>query len=175
MDLQPTLQNDLVLLRPVKKKDHEPLYQVANDPLIWEQHRFKRYLRNEFNKFFEQILESKGGLVIVDQTNGQVIGSTGFKTINGFPNGLEIGGTFIARNYWGSPVNRTVKKMMIEHALQSTDYIVFHVHKSNLRSQKAMEKLNGLKITGTEFLQIPHKSEDHLRFLVCINCGPDSI
>ena len=172
MDLQPTIQNDLVLLRPLNKDDFEPLFQVARDPLIWSQHRFKRYLRSEFEAFFDEIIISQSTLIIIDQSNGQIIGCSGFKRIDGFTEGLEIGSTFIARKYWGSAYNRTVKKMMINHALRYVDYVLFHVHKNNIRSQKAVEKLNGLKISSTDFKQIPLKSQDHLRYLVCNQCGP---
>ena len=45
-NLQPALENELVILRPLNEQDFESLYQVAKDPLIWEQHpnsdRFKR-------------------------------------------------------------------------------------------------------------------------------------
>ena len=38
MNLQPTLKDDLILLRPLREDDFKPLYQIAKDPLIWEQH-----------------------------------------------------------------------------------------------------------------------------------------
>lgn len=172
MDLQPTIENDLVLLRPVNEHDFEPLYEIARDPMIWSQHRFKRYLRAEFEAFFDEMISSKGAFIIIDQSNGQFIGSSGFKKVDGFSDGLEIGGTFIAREYWGGPYNRAVKKMMIDHALKYVDYILFHVHKSNIRSQKAVEKLNGRKISSCQFPHIPVKTEDHIRYLICKNCGP---
>lgn len=34
IDLQPTLENDLVLLRPIESEDFEALFNVAKDPLI---------------------------------------------------------------------------------------------------------------------------------------------
>ena len=40
-DIQPVLENDLVLLRPLEQSDFEELYRVAKDPLIWEQHQNK--------------------------------------------------------------------------------------------------------------------------------------
>ena len=36
MNLQPTLENDLVILRPLRESDFEALYEVAKDPLIWD-------------------------------------------------------------------------------------------------------------------------------------------
>ena len=37
-NLQPILSNHLVSLRPLQEDDFCELYQVASDPLIWEQH-----------------------------------------------------------------------------------------------------------------------------------------
>jgi N-acetyltransferase len=38
IDLQPVLSGKRITLRPLTQDDYESLYQVANDPLIWEQH-----------------------------------------------------------------------------------------------------------------------------------------
>ncbi|MBY5960098.1 GNAT family N-acetyltransferase [Membranicola marinus] len=173
MNWQPTLKNDLVTLRPVEEKDLEPLYEVARDPMIWSQHRFKRYIRSEFEAFFDDMIAAKSSFIILDQANGQFIGSSGYKIINGFEDGIEIGGTFFSRNYWGGPYNRTVKKMMIDHALHYVEYVLFHVHMTNIRSQKAVEKLNGRKISPSEFTDIPAKSNEHIRYLICKDCGPE--
>lgn len=37
MRLQPTLVSNLVRLQPLAPEDFDALYEVANDPLIWEQ------------------------------------------------------------------------------------------------------------------------------------------
>ena len=36
---QPLLENDLLILRPLKAEDFDALFKVASDPLIWEQDR----------------------------------------------------------------------------------------------------------------------------------------
>ena len=36
--LQPTLEGELLKLRPLRPDDFDDLYAVASDPLIWEQH-----------------------------------------------------------------------------------------------------------------------------------------
>ena len=59
MDLQPTLENDLVLLRPLNHNDLEDLYEVAKDPLIWEQHHSNRFDRHEFDLFFKNSSNQK--------------------------------------------------------------------------------------------------------------------
>ena len=72
--LQPNLENELILIRPLKDQDFELLYQVAKDPLIWEQHPVKtRYKREEFELFFKDSIESKGALLIEDKKDKKVI------------------------------------------------------------------------------------------------------
>ncbi len=83
-NLQPTLENELVMLRPLNEQDFEPLYQVAKDPLIWEQHpNNDRFKRDVYSAFFKDSMESKGALIVIDKASSEVIGSTRFKLING--------------------------------------------------------------------------------------------
>ena len=37
-DLQPTLQGELIIVRPLRTGDFDALFEAASDPLIWEQH-----------------------------------------------------------------------------------------------------------------------------------------
>lgn len=50
----PVLQGDLLTLRPLRPGDHDTLFAVASDPLIWEQHSDKtRHTPAGFRRFFE--------------------------------------------------------------------------------------------------------------------------
>ena len=152
LDLQPTLENELVLLRPLKKDDQEPLYQVAQDPLIWEQHPcHDRYERKTYQAFFEESLASKGALVVLDKKENKIIGSSRFNKIGKFDNAIEIGWSFLARTYWGGKYNKSVKSLMIDHALGTVDNVIFYVDKNNVRSQRAVEKIGAKRITDIMF------------------------
>lgn len=166
MDLQPTLDSELVSIRPLERRDLEPLYNVAKDPMIWAQHPCKRYLRTEFEIFFEESIESKAALIILDKLTKEIIGSSRFKPVLGFSNGVEIGWTFLSRKYWGGKYNKEVKDLMINHAFNFVDNIIFYVDKSNLRSQKAVEKLKGLKREESEYRELPMTSSDNLTFVI---------
>ncbi|GAB5472588.1 MAG: hypothetical protein Mars2KO_06870 [Maribacter sp.] len=51
-DLQPSLKDSLIEIRPLIASDFEELYAVASDALIWEQHQNKdRYVRENFTAF----------------------------------------------------------------------------------------------------------------------------
>ena len=101
-----------MVIRPLVPSDHDPLYQVAADPLIWEQHHDKgRHTLDGFTDFFEESMLSKGALCILDRKKDQVIGSSRFKIIDASAKVVEIGWTFLDRYYWGGSYNREIKKI----------------------------------------------------------------
>jgi RimJ/RimL family protein N-acetyltransferase len=140
--IQPILENENVKLIPLQNSDFEDLYKVASDPLIWEQHPNKdRYKKETFKTFFEGAMISKGAFLITDKKSSEIAGSTRFYDYDENENSIFIGYTFYARKFWGSKLNPQVKKLMIDHIFQYVDSVKFHVGKDNIRSQKAMEKL----------------------------------
>jgi len=143
-DLQPILESDFLLLRPLNEKDFDNLFKVASDPLIWEQHpRNDRYKKEVFTSLFEDSIKSKGALVVVDKKTQGIIGSSRYYEVDVQNNSVVIGYTFIERQYWGGKVNKELKRLMIDHAFKYFDHVLFHVDENNLRSQKAMMKIGG--------------------------------
>jgi len=144
---QPILKNDLIELRPLAAEDFDALYAVASDPLIWEQHPASdRYELPVFQKFFRDALESGGALIAIDPRTKQVIGSSRFHGYDERKREIEIGWTFLARSYWGGRYNSEMKRLMLQHAFQFVDSVVFLVGPQNLRSQRALEKIGGVRV-----------------------------
>jgi RimJ/RimL family protein N-acetyltransferase len=145
-DLQPNLKGELIELRPLRPEDWDDLFAVASDPLIWEQHPERdRYKKDVFKVFFRDALGSGGAFVIIDKTSQQIIGSTRFHDYNPEKSEIEIGWTFLARPYWGGRYNRELKQLMLAHAFKFVENVVFFVGQKNVRSQKATEKIGGIK------------------------------
>ncbi len=142
LDLQPILENDLISLRPLDQGDFKALFKVASDPLIWEQHQNKdRHTQEAFTQFFNEALQSRAAFVIIQNSTGQIIGSSRFRVIERLESVIEIGWSFLSRDYWGGRYNREFKKLMINYVLQSFERVVFYVNPKNFRSQRALEKL----------------------------------
>jgi RimJ/RimL family protein N-acetyltransferase len=146
LDLQPCLVGDLLELRPLRAEDYRDLYAVAADPLIWEQHPCKDRHREEvFAVFFREALQSGGALVAIDRKNGRVIGSSRFHGYDEGKSEIEIGWTFLARSHWGGAYNGEMKRLMLRHAFQFVNNVVFLVGPHNVRSQRAVEKIGGVR------------------------------
>lgn len=147
-DLQPTLRGELIEVRPLNQGDFDALFAAASDPLIWEQHpESERYRREVFQRFFDSAMDSKGAFAVVERRSGKIIGSSRYWNLDPDQKEVEIGWTFLEREFWGGSYNRELKSLMIDHALRYVDRVVFLVDENNLRSQKALEKI------GAEFVK----------------------
>jgi len=146
-DLQPILRGELLGLRPLRSADFNDLYAVASDPLIWEQHPVKDgYKEAVFRVFFRESLESGGALIVIDSKDGQVIGSSRFHGYDKEKGEIEIGWTFLARSRWGGIYNREMKQLMLQHAFKFVNSVIFLISPENLRSQRALEKIGGVRV-----------------------------
>ena len=150
-NLQPLLDDTVISLQPLKDSDFGKLFEVASDPLIWEQHPNKdRYKEEVFKNFFKGAMESKGAFLIYDKVTGKPIGSSRFYGFDPEDNSVSIGYTFLARDHWGTKYNRAVKRLMLDHAFKFVMKVYFHIGAENIRSQKAIEKLGAVKIDEVE-------------------------
>lgn len=149
-ELQPTLTGSLIHVRPLVKSDLEQLYQVASDPLIWEQHPQKdRFREKIFHDFFEQALNSRGALVIAKAESMQIIGSSRYYDFDESESCIVIGYTFLGREYWGGDFNKELKRLMLNHAFQFVDRVHFHIGECNVRSQRAIERIGAHLVNRT--------------------------
>lgn len=148
MNLQPTdLKNNLVWLEPLEQGHFDELYLVASDLLIWEQHpNPDRYKLDAFTNYFKGAMESGGAFIIRDTLSGQALGSSRYCAYDAANKEIQIGYTFFARSCWGKSINKEVKTLMLNHAFNYVNTVAFYVGANNIRSQKAMERIGGIKI-----------------------------
>jgi RimJ/RimL family protein N-acetyltransferase len=145
-DAQPILKGKLVELRPLCVGDYDELRTVASDPLIWEQHPDQtRYRPEGFRIFFDRAMASGGALIAIDAATGKVIGSSRYHGYDEAAGEVEIGWTFLARSHWGGRYNREMKHLMLRHAFRFARRVVLLVGTRNLRSQRAVEKIGGVR------------------------------
>jgi len=169
-DLQPILIGESLMLRPLRRDDFAALFAVASDPLIWAQHPVRdRYTEPVFTSFFGEAIASGGALVAIDRVDDRVIGTSRFNTFDPVRSEVEIGWTFLARSHWGGVHNGEMKALMITHAFRFVASVLFVVGPDNLRSQRAVEKIGGVRDgrrrddTGLDSLVFRIRASDWLR------------
>lgn len=158
MNLQPTLRGSSIELRPLKPEDFDELFKAASDPLIWELHpQPDRYKLEVFQKYFDSGIESQGAFVVLDLRSGEIMGSSRYYKYDPARREVAVGYTFLKRAFWGGAINREMKSLMLDHAFQFVDRVLFEVGENNLRSRRALEKI------GARFLE---KTPDYLVYVI---------
>lgn len=143
------------------------MFAAASDPMIWEQHPASdRYQEGVFKEFFQDALESGGALVAIDRSTQKIVGSSRYTGYDPEKSEIEIGWTFLARSHWGGKYNGEMKRLMLEHAFQFVDSVVFLIGETNVRSRKAVERIGGV-LTERWHKTSPHgKMIEHLVYQV---------
>lgn len=157
-DIPRRLLGDLLDLRPLKDSDFEELYQAASDPLIWEQHPVStRHERDAFKSYFESAMMSRGALAVRLRATGEIIGSSRYYEFKREPPAqVVVGYTFLARDYWGGIHNKELKRLMLDHAFQTVQNVVFQIGETNTRSRRAIEKIGAQLIESTILDETPY-------------------
>jgi RimJ/RimL family protein N-acetyltransferase len=144
-NFQPSLNGGNTKIRAIVETDFNELYLCASDKKLWAGHPAKdRYKKIEFEKWFKSAIESDTAIVFVDNLTNKPIGSSRFYTIDSEPNDISIGYTFLACKYWGGETNFELKKLMLDYAFNYFDCVWFHIAPSNVRSQKAVQKIGAV-------------------------------
>lgn len=147
-----TLEDALIRLVPLQESDFDNLFQVASDPLIWEQHPTKdRYKREVFQLFFDGALASKAAFLIIDKATNTLVGSTRYYDYKPENLSIAIGYTFLAKKYWGGKYNHACKKLLLDYAFQFVENVYFHIGATNVRSQQAILNIGAKKIGEVDF------------------------
>lgn len=162
-ELRPQLAGNLVELRPLRPEDWEDLFQAASDPMIWALHpAHDRYKEEVFREYFREALESGGALVAVDRKSHKIIGASRYFGYRAEASEIEIGWTFLARTYWGGAYNGEMKRLMLDHAFQFVDRVIFLVGATNIRSRRALEKIGGVLTDRRETRTLNGEAVEHV-------------
>lgn len=144
--LNAVLEGELVRVEPLRA-EHEPaLWEAGNDPEVWRWLWINAASSPErFHEWVEQALtDSAAGkqasFATIDRASGRAIGHTSYMTLRPEHRGLEIGGTWLGREWWRSGANVETKLLLLGHAFETLDCmrVEFKTESTNERSRKAL-------------------------------------
>lgn len=141
------LTSEPVYLTPFSDDHVEGLrVACAADPAIWDIYPLSM-MGEQFATSLQFIRAMSNWTTFAVLNDREVVGMTSYIGVAS-PDAIEIGATYIAPHVRGGPFNRTMKRLMIDHAFScGFEAIEFRVDTRNGRSMRAVEKL-GAKKTG---------------------------
>jgi|SRR5450432_40447 len=147
-----TIEGQNLLLVPFNIEHIGGLKKIAIDKKIWDYLPYKVYSDDDFEKYINLINDriDKGTqlfFTIIDKQTSEILGSTSFLNIDETNKRLEIGGTWLTSKVWGTKVNLEVKYLLLAFCFSDIEMerIEFRTRDNNIRSQKAIEKIGGVK------------------------------
>jgi RimJ/RimL family protein N-acetyltransferase len=144
------LKGDEIELLPLEKEHLEDLFLAAANKEIWELTSVNYSVKEIFYPNFHNAMNDREKgivypFVIVHKHSNKIIGTTRFLEI--FPNDkkLEIGVTWIMKEYWGTTINLECKLLLLDYCFETlkANRVQFKAKDNNLRSRKAIEKIGG--------------------------------
>jgi RimJ/RimL family protein N-acetyltransferase len=151
MQYQPTINGRFVTLERFTE-DHIPeLQPIVFDDAIWQNLPYNITDIDSFHTFIAQLREQNNSdkritYVIRNHANGRVCGSTGFINIDTINRKLEIGPTWLTPTVWGTKINIDSKYLLLNECFEQHNIVrvSFRTRETNIRSQKAIEKIGGV-------------------------------
>lgn len=148
MNYSPTLENDCVKLSPLTLDNFHELIPIASQEKLVQYSPSAIETPESLKNYVQIALEQKSKgtsipFIIFDKKKQHYAGSTRYMNINGKYKTLEIGSTWIGREFQGTGLNTTMKQLMLSHAFNTMDFekVEFRVDERNIVSRKAVEKL----------------------------------
>jgi RimJ/RimL family protein N-acetyltransferase len=149
------LENEHVLLRPVRPQDREALRAIAMDARIWRYFVMRIDSDADFDAFFDLGLrDQEAGTRVVyfieDKRTGAAAGSMSFCSIMEKDGRLEIGWSWLGVETQGKGVNRWAKFLMMQHAFEEmkAERVEFKTDKLNVQARHALVNI-GAREEGT--------------------------
>ena len=150
-----TLTGTRVTLAPLRLEHVDALSAVGLDPDIWRYTTSRVEDRDGVRRYVETALEwleagTAVPFVTVDRASGRIVGSTRFANIAAEHRRLEIGWTWIAKEFQRTHVNTEAKYLMLRHAFEQWRCLRVELKTSalNVRSRAAILRL-GAREEGT--------------------------
>ena len=149
------LKGKYVYLEALLPKHYDELCTLAKDERIWEftktilindtyVEQFREYLSVPLNPANAETIK---GFIIRDKVSNEIIGMTRFYDIDEKNKRLNIGYTWYLPKVWGNVHNKECKLLLLTYAFEQLKFnrVGFEVAHQNIRSQKAVEKIGGVR------------------------------
>jgi N-acetyltransferase len=151
MDVRPvTLQGRHVRLEPLSLAHLDPLAEVGLDAELWRWTLAQLGSKDDVRRYIEAALtlqQAGAALPFAIVSDNRVVGSTRYHNIDRANRRLEIGWTWVAKDWQRTPVNTEAKYLLLGHAFE-TLWCVRVEFKTDVLNEQSRRAL--LRIGATE-------------------------
>lgn len=146
------LENDRVRLQHLQPGDFSALLGIAADPAIWQYTPSLVKDAPSLSQWMNRALEDRTRgkrepFLIWDKVHDRAAGSTSLINHSAQDRRVEIGYTWLGREFQGTGINQMAKALLLVHAFESMGCMRVELKTDvlNLQSRRAMEKIGAIE------------------------------
>jgi RimJ/RimL family protein N-acetyltransferase len=147
-----TLANDQVELRPITPEDRERLHGPAMNPAIWRYFITLIESDDDYNAFVDAALaDQEAGrrvtFCITERASGRAAGSMSIFNMAETDKRLEIGWSWLGREFQGQGINRWAKYLLLEHAFETmgAERVEFKTDALNVQARHGLSNIGAIE------------------------------
>ena len=146
--LQPvTLSANQVRLEPLAPQHEAGLRQAVQDGELWKMLVTTAPAPEDVAGYIQAALATRTAFAVIDETMGEVVGTTAFYQPDAAIRRVYIGYTWYRQSAWRTRINTTCKYLLLSHAFETLAcrVVCWETDVLNTRSQAAIERLGAYK------------------------------
>jgi RimJ/RimL family protein N-acetyltransferase len=148
LDFNVTLETEEILLRPLISDDFLSFEKLSGDESMWVYFTNDLSVQSDLQEWVENALtdikaKNRLAFTIIDKSAGKPIGSTSFGNISYRDKRIEIGWTWICKQFQGTHVNNQIKYLMIKYVFDTLDFerVEIKTDVLNIAARKALVRI----------------------------------
>lgn len=151
LDFNLTLETSKIRLRPLVADDYLHFLKITNDESMWIYFTADLSVESELKGWISSALEdmknrSRMAFTIIDKITGNPIGSTSFGNLSYRDKRIEIGWTWICREFQGTGVNNDIKYLMLKYIFETLGFERAEIKTDvlNISARKALQRIGAI-------------------------------
>ena len=147
------LETSKALLRPIEQNDYETFLRLAKqDEEMWkyfslnlgEEAQLRKWMEMAFN---DKKAETRRPFTIIDKATGQIAGSSSMGNISYHDLRLEIGWSWLGKEFRGTGLNKQAKFLMMRYAFEEMNFerVEFKTDVLNARARQGLKNVGGIE------------------------------
>lgn len=148
IDFTLVLQTESIMLRPMLHEDIDSFRELTRDESMWTYFTSNLSLEDELEKWIhlavkQMIEKSRLAFSIIDRSLNRIVGSTSFGNISSRDKRVEIGWTWLGKDYQGKGINDQAKALMLKHCFETLDIerVEFKTDVLNAPARKSLTRI----------------------------------
>lgn len=145
-----TLQTGKVLLRPIEENDFDRFFELAQDEDAWKYFTLNLAEKDHLRKWMDQAFADKAAntrrpFTILEKASNKIAGSMSLINISQHDLRLEIGASWLGKQFRGTDINRHAKYSLMKYAFDELNFerVEFKTDVLNTRARKGLQKIGG--------------------------------